>query len=327
MASLSATNMTEPVIIDTPCEEQTMAASESNASATKPKQRDGKRDDHGYPTSLTTEHITWLKKFDDAYLKLPTAKKNKTRKDWFKSLLDDFCKEFPSSKIENSAEKTKAKIGRYFYNLAGKTSIKEKEDDEVKPIDVSNSSLFIFGTKPEVTTALGLFALKNREGIRHLMKQRRTEKGLSTLSNFALYNTIRSEEFKKLSEDKRKQWEKAAKDQNEAAFAAWDKPAEEEHLYRNQLELERVLEISLHGLVGTGRNQVGTSLKVHCEVHLERTDGSIDSYEIHVGRDRFGNEYHESPIYQEMRPDLAWTGWNGHTDAQGKTSSLLDYSR
>lgn len=79
---------------------------------------------------------------------------------------------------------------------------------------------------------MALFSLKNREGIRHLMKKRRKEEGLSTLSNFAVYNKIRSEEFKKLSDDARQQWEDAAKDQNEKAFEAWEKPADEDLLYR-----------------------------------------------------------------------------------------------
>ena len=112
--------MAEPTIIQTPSEAQQNIDGALRPDASSQTQKEGKRDANGYPLSCTPEHIAWLKKLDNEYLKLPTERKNKDKGKWMKQKLDEFCITFSTSLIENSKEKTKDVSpisSRFVFNL------------------------------------------------------------------------------------------------------------------------------------------------------------------------------------------------------------------
>ncbi len=114
------------------------------------------------------------------------------------------------------------KVDRHFYNA------KKAADDAVD----GKSSLFLFEKKPEVTTDLALFTEENKTHILSLIKARRIKEGLDTKSNLPLFNKIRSEEFKKCTDEERAAWEDYARGWNEVALATWEESADEEVLLR-----------------------------------------------------------------------------------------------
>ncbi len=90
----------------------------------------------------------------------------------------------------------------------------------------------MFEKKPEVTTALALFTEENKAHILSLIKARRIEEGLDTKANLPLFNKIRSEEFKKCTDEERAAWEEYARGWNEVALATWEESADEEVILR-----------------------------------------------------------------------------------------------
>ena len=65
-----------------------------------------------------------------------------------------------------------------------------------------------------------------------LVRARRKQQGLKTTSNLALFNKIRSEEFKKLNDTEKGVWSDYANTVNEAALAAWENLPDDDILLR-----------------------------------------------------------------------------------------------
>ncbi|KLO06225.1 hypothetical protein SCHPADRAFT_946273 [Schizopora paradoxa] len=283
-------------------------------------------DANGHPDAFTPEQMKFLKQHNEDYLTVNTKRKNGAKKAWFEKRHAEFYEAFPGFLINNSTSETEAKIDRHFYNFARTHGAKLAKaaldkaapalatsetttESKASAVDMAKCSLFSFEEAPEIRSALALFTEENKVAILSLVKMLRTEKGLDTTANLPLYNQVRSDEYKKLSDEDKAIWEAHAKEVTEQAFRDWEKP-DDDVILRNQNMLKQVLTHSLNRLIGHAKHQVGDTLKIHLDASLTRADGQIISFEINIGRDALGVQYNNSPQYKEGRPDEVWASWN-----------------